>query len=155
MCKRANNRLWILRRLKGMGVSDHDLLDVYEKQIRCIVEFGVAAWTSSLTKHEIAQIERIQKAALAVIFTNRYKTYAHALELSGLKPLSERRKEICLKFAKKAFSNPKYKHWFCVNPDGVNTRSEKLFLKPVQARTGRFKNSPISYLTQLLNEDRK
>ena len=64
MCKRANNRLWILRRLKGMGVSDYDLLDVYEKQIRCIVEFGVAAWTSSLTKHEIAQIERIQKAAL-------------------------------------------------------------------------------------------
>ena len=155
MCKRAFTRLWILRRLKSMGASDHDLLDVYIKQVRCIVEFAVAAWASNLTQHEVKQIERIQKAALAIIFCDRYKNYENGLKISGLKPLSIRRKEICLKFAKKAHSNPKYSHWFSEYPGGVNTRSEKQFFKPVKARTARFRDSPISYLTQLLNEDRK
>ena len=138
-----------------MGASDHVLLDVYEKQIRCTVEFAVPAWASSLKKYEVTQIERVQKAALAIIFTNRYKNYENALKLSGVNTLSVRRTEICLKFAKKAYNNPKYEHWFCKNPADVNTRSEKLFFKPVKYRTDRFKNSPISYLTKLLNEDKK
>ena len=103
------------------------------------------------------QIERVQKAALAIIFEHRYKNYENALKISGLKSLSKRRKEICLKFAKKAIKNPKYQHWFCDYPaiSGVKTKSEKPHLKPVQARTGRFQNSPIAYLTGLLNENMK
>ena len=157
MCSNAFARLWMLRRLKKLGASDHDLIDVYLKQIRCTVEFAVAAWASNIKQYEITQLERIQKAALAIIYDQRYRNYEHALKLSGLKSLTERRKYICLKFAKKAFKNPKYQHWFCVNPEvtGVKTRSEKPDLKPVQARTDRFANSPIAYLTRLLNEDRK
>ena len=35
----------------------------------------------------------------------------------------------------------------------VKTKSENPDIKPVKARTHRFGNSPIAYLTQLLNED--
>ena len=155
MCNRAFARLWLLRRLKAMGASDHVLLDVYQKQIRCTVEFAVPAWASSLKKYEITQIERVQKAALAIIYQTRYKNYDNALRISGLEPLSVRRTQLCLKFAKKAYKNPKYKHWFCENLVDVNTRSRKLSLKPVKYRTDRFRDSPISYLTKLLNEDKK
>ena len=155
MCKRAFIRLWIIRRLKFMGASETDLLDVYEKQIRCVVEFAVAAWNSSLTKYEIKQLERVQKAALAIILGDKYVNYDNALSLAGLKYLSVRRNQLCLNFAKKAYKNPKYSHWFCENTDVLNTRRMKDRLKPVKYRTDRFRKSPISYLTQLLNNERK
>ena len=157
ICKNAFKRLWMIRRLKNLGTSELDLLDVYQKQIRCTVEFAVPAWESGLKQYEVRQIERVQKAALAIIFDEKYKNYENALTLSGLESLASRRKAICLKFAQKAFQNPKYQHWFCNNPPktGVTTKSEKPDLKPVSARTDRFKTSPIAYLTRLLNEDMK
>ena len=142
---------------KESGGIGHRLnIYVYQKQLRCVVEFATPAWTSNLKQYEARQIERVQKAALAIIFQDRYESYEKALQLAGLTTLSSRRKDICLKFAKNAFKNPKYQHWFCLNPasNGVRTRSKKPQLKPVLARTGRFKDSPISYLTNLLNEDR-
>ena len=150
MCKNAFSRLWMLRRLKKLGAGEQILVDVYQKQIRCVAEFAVAAWAGSITKHEIQQIERIQKAALAIIFGQKYRNYENALVLSGLLTLADRRKEICLKFAKKAKNNPKYQHWFICNDNPLNTRRKKPYLKPVSARTSRFAKSPIANL-----EDRK
>ena len=42
-------------------------MDVYKKQIRCIMEFAASVWTGELTKYEVTQIERVQKAAFAII----------------------------------------------------------------------------------------
>ena len=79
MCKAAYARLWMLRRLKPLGASDEELLDVYEKQIRCMLEFSTPVWTSGLTQAEETQIERVQKAAFAIILYEKYKSYAKAL----------------------------------------------------------------------------
>ena len=49
MINRANKKLWFLRRLKALGADDEDLKDVYVKQIRSILEYGVPVWHSSLT----------------------------------------------------------------------------------------------------------
>ena len=38
---KAYTRLWILRRLKTLGASSLDLLDVYIKQVRSILELAV------------------------------------------------------------------------------------------------------------------
>ena len=108
MCKTAFSRLWMLRRLKKLGASNIILLDIYQKQIRCVAEFGVAAWANSITKGESKKIEQIQKAALAIIFGLNYTNYEGALRASGLQSLSERRKTICLNFATNAVKNPKY-----------------------------------------------
>ena len=40
MVKKAFTRLWILRRLKLLSASSDELLDVYQKQVRCIVWTG-------------------------------------------------------------------------------------------------------------------
>jgi hypothetical protein len=40
MCQNAYARLWMLRRLKLLGASEVELLDVYDKQIRCMAEFA-------------------------------------------------------------------------------------------------------------------
>ena len=156
ICQKAYSRMWMLRRLKPLGASDEELLDVYEKQIRCIAEFAAPAWTSGLNKDMINQIERIQKCAFAIILDERYTSYEKALKVLSKPSLSSRRMDINLSFAKKCQKNERYEHWFITNtPSEIRnkTRSENTKLLPVQARTGSFLKSPIAYLTQLLNEN--
>ena len=147
----------MLRRLKPLGASDEELLDVYEKQIRCITEFACPVWTSGLTKDEVNQLERIQKCAFAIILAEKYTSYNCALKNLTRATLSSRRTDLNLGFAKKCFKNEKYQHWFTLNkPTDIKnkTRSEESKLMPVQARTSTFLKSPIAYLTQLLNEQK-
>ena len=144
----------MIRRLKPLGATIDELVEVYQTQIRCLVEFAVAAWNSGLTKAQINQLERVQKCALAIILQVEYVSYSHALSTVNLESLQDRRHALCLKFAKKALKHPKFGKWFCPNNlTGVDTRSDKTSLKPVQSRTCRFEKSPIAYLTRLLNEN--
>ena len=140
-----------------MGASDKELLDVYDKQIRCMVEFAAPVWTSGLTQAEINQIERIQKAAFAIILGKRYISYKKALTFFSRTTLETRREDMNLKFGKKCLKSEKYQHWFVpykptvqdLKTRGINNN----VLKPVEARTSQFKKSPIAYLTNLINDD--
>ena len=44
LVRKANKRLWMIRRLKNMGALQDDLIDMFIKQIRCILEQAVPAW---------------------------------------------------------------------------------------------------------------
>ena len=158
MCKTAYARLWILRRLKPLGASVEELLDVYDKQIRCIVEYASPVWTCGLTQAEENQIERVQKAAFAIILAKRYSGYSEGLKLLNRNTLKQRRYDVNLRFAKKCLKDEKYKHWFkpfSPTNQGMRTRREKPSrLVPVQARTQAFEKSPIAYLTRLINESK-
>ena len=65
MLAKANKRLWILRRLKNLGTNDSDLVDVYTKQIRSVLELAVPAWQGSLSQAEKTDLERVQKKCLS------------------------------------------------------------------------------------------
>ena len=65
----------MLRRLKPLGATSEELLEIYDKQIRCITEFASPVWTSRLAKDEVNQIERIQ------ILEEKYASYEKALKL--------------------------------------------------------------------------
>ena len=156
ICQKAYARMWMLRRLKPLGATTEELLNIYEKQIRCITEFASPVWTSGLTKDEVNQIERIQKCAFAIILEAKYTSYDHALKLMKRSSLASRRSDLNLKFAKKSLKSDKYQHWFVLNNPTIikdKTRSKETYLLPVQARTGSFAKSPIAYLTRLLNEN--
>ena len=148
--KRCNSKLWLLRRLKKLGANHEDLIDVYFKQIRSVAEFAVLVWNSSLTGDEISNLERLQKTALHIILSDNYISYNSALKTLGLRKLSERRKKICLKFARKASKHEKFSKWFKLNPI-TKTRVNKPTFCPVVCKKVRFEKSPISYLTKLLN----
>ena len=148
---RASNKLWIIRRLKELGAKPYELVDMFTKQCRSILEYGVPAWQGAITIQEKQDIERVQKMALRIIFGEQYYTYSNALELAGLDTLEDRRNKICLKFAKKAEQHNKHRNWF--KPKlRVNTRQNiEKYWKPL-ARTERLRNSPICFLTNLLNK---
>ena len=67
MVKKAFKKLWVLRRLKGLGAGTEDLVDMYVKQVRSLLELAVPAWHGAITKEERDDIERVQKGALHVI----------------------------------------------------------------------------------------
>ena len=41
ICKKGYSRLWMIRRLKGLGADTKELLDVYQKQVRSVLEMAV------------------------------------------------------------------------------------------------------------------
>ena len=144
--------MWMLRTLKKYGASDRDLVDVYIQQIRSVIEMACPVWNAGVTQQEVRSLERVQKTALAIIRGASHTNYAEALKFFNLGTLEKRREDLCIKFALKAFKNPKFSNWFVPNESEVNTRSIKLPLKSVKTRTKRFKDSPIPYLTELLNK---
>ena len=61
ICHKGFARLWMLRRLKSLGASMEELVDVYIKQVRSVLELAVPVWEPGLTKSEKGQLERVQK----------------------------------------------------------------------------------------------
>ena len=151
MVKRASKRLWMLRRLKNLGAKQVDLVDVYCKQIRSVLELAVPAWQSSVTKTEKQDIERIQKSACHIIQGSDYISYKNSLIALQLESLETRRVKLSMNFALKAEKHSKFKNWFKPTPSGHITRLEKPKYCSVRANHSRFKKSPISYLTRILN----
>ena len=154
MVKRGYKKLWILRRLKALGAGPEELLDLYVKQTRCLLELAAPAWHGSLTQAEKGDIERVQKCALRIIFGNGYESYMNALEMANLENLDTRRENLCLKFARKASKNSKFKFWFKQKPKLSTRQVQEEYYQPI-ARTDRLLKGPLSYLTRLLNRKRK
>ena len=113
MCKDAT-----VRRLKKLGASKDDLLDVYFKQIRSILEYAFPVWNSGFTGDSIINLERVLKTVIHIILGNNYKSYSSALKATVIHKLSARRKKLSLDFArKKALKSPKFNNWFRINPN--------------------------------------
>ena len=158
MCRKAYSRLWMIRNLKKLGVGEYDLLDVYNKQCRSILEQAVPVWAAGITRKECKQIERVQKTALAIILGKAYESYNQGLQKLCVESLEIRRKNICLKFAKQAQKSDRFCKWFTYNTEpepNMKTRhveKSRNTFKPVKTRTKRFQHSSLPYLTNLLNE---
>ena len=152
MTQKAYSRMWMVKRLKMRGASLSDLTDVYIKQIRSILEFGVPVWNPALTVSEICDIERVQKSFLHIMFGNDYICYELALNRASLNTLEIRRVKNFLTFPIRSAKHPKHQEWFVSSdPSAPDTRSAKVQYKKPLCRLTRFKNSPIPYLTNLLN----
>ena len=75
ICVKAFSRLSMITKLKYVGVSLEDLIDVYILYIRSIAEYCSVVYHSSITQEESKKIERIQKICLKVILGDMYINY--------------------------------------------------------------------------------
>ena len=155
MVEKASKRLWIVRRLKNLGADQDSLVDVYVKQIRPVLELAVPVWQGALSQEEKIDLERIQKSACHIILGKSYTSYKNALLLLNLETLEYRRNKLSLKFALKASKHQKFRKWFIPKQKIVNTRNTATKYKPVRASHARYSNSPLGYLTDLLNSHYK
>ena len=142
----------MIKRLKYLGAKRDDLTDIYTKQIRSVLEFGVPIWNSSLTQQSSQEIERVQKTFLHILLGRDYTDYQSALKIAKLDTLEDRRLQLCKSFAIKCSKHPKFSNWFQkTKSQSIVTRSKKRKYKEPLCKTARFQKSPIPYLTNLLN----
>ena len=97
--KRNVQRMSMLTKLRYVGVTIEDLIDIYVLFIRSVTEYCATAFHSSLTVEQATDIERIQKTSLKIILGDSYVSYEAALEMTGLQTLHDRREKRCLDFA--------------------------------------------------------
>ena len=148
---RCNKKLWILRRLKKLGASQEDLIDVFIKQVRSLLEYAVPVWHPSLIGEDRLEIERIQKSAFCIILGDQYRSYSSSLKTLKMDTLYSRRNKLCKKFARKAAKNVKFSQWFKPSKKLPFTRRKHAKYQEVYSRTVRYQKSPISFLTNILN----
>ena len=145
----------MLRRLKKLDIEPLNILDVYLKEIRSILELAVPAWHSGLTLKQAADIERVQRVAVAIILSdcNTGKcgmSYDMALVTLSLDPLTVRRDKLCENFAKKTLKS-RHSDMFQLNNHQHFTRNKPDFVVG-RCNTTRFYSSPLNYLTRILTD---
>ena len=124
MTKKAYVKLWVVKRLKTKSTNLEDMIEIYCKKIRSILEFGVPVFNHGPTLEEVSDIERVQNSFLHIALGKKYPGYENALELCELDTLEERRLKLCKSFAVKASKHPKHSSWFqSFSPKGADTRS--------------------------------
>ena len=137
----------MIRRVRELGGSISAMLTVFELQIRVLTEMACPAWNGALTGDNVHELESIQKAAVAIILNYNFKSYKKALQKLQISSLEFRRKELCLKFAKKTSETSKFDGWFRRSRE---TRMNRKYTLP-KTRTATYEKSPLIYLTKLLN----
>ena len=153
ICRKAFSRLSLITKLRYVGVSRDDLIDIYVLFIRSVAEYCSVSFHSSLTQEQSNKLEGIQRTCLKVILGEDYLDYQTALEICSLETLETRRKNRCLDFSLKCLKHPRNRRLF---PKNSNLSSHDLRVQePFTvnfARTSSYKNSSIPYCQRLLNE---
>ena len=99
MVGKSSRRLYMLNRLKRFGLPEEDLVSVFVSYVRPVVEYATPVWHGCLTEEQSKKLESIQKRACRIILGAKYNSYTEALDLTGLQTLSNRRIQLCTKFA--------------------------------------------------------
>ena len=150
--KKAYRRMQLLHRAASFTRNIGDLRSIYLTYVRSILEQSAVVWHSSLSLRNIKDLERVQKSASKIILGRNFLNYKNALKVLNLDNLQERRKKICLKFAKNCLKNDKVKDLFPKNDQTIkmNLRNQRKY-KIKKIRTERYKKSSLPYMQNLLN----
>ena len=95
---KSSNAAMRLLHAASKFINDRKILkEIYYVYIRSRLEHSAVVWNSSLTQKNINDLERVQKAAVRVIYGNNYYvSYLQALQELGMDSLADRREKMCL-----------------------------------------------------------
>jgi hypothetical protein len=143
MLGKVSKRFFIIYQLSRVGLKPKDIVAVYCSVVRSVLEYACVVWHPGLTASESADIERVQKRVLRVIFPNL--DYQQALIAAGLERLDLRR-EIMTRDLFSEIKNPSHilHSLLPVRVPGRSTRSAYPYELP-RHRTDRFLKSCINY----------
>ena len=164
MCKKVNQRLYLVRRLKHFGLQKEELIKAWTSMLRPITEYAVPLWHPGLTDGDSNKIEFLQKKALGIILgctyidnrryynlNNAIVPYEHALQKLSLTPLHERREVLTSKFAIDTARNVKHNDFF-IKKQVSNIITRNMFvLDEPYCKTERYFKSAIPYMSRMLN----
>ena len=151
MTKKASRKIWVLRRMKKLGIDEQTICNFWKAEGRVHLEAGAVAWTSSLTVQQSRHLQRVEHRAVAA-FSERREDPKISCKRLGLQPLAERRQKLALKFAKRTISKSRHGDLFTKLEKPHEGRGGlKREWKEPHCRTRRHLKSALPYLTRLLN----
>jgi hypothetical protein len=152
MVSKASKTIWVIRRMKSLGVDTRTLVKFWTAEGRVHREMGCPVWHSSLTLAQSRALARCQIVAMAAIVGHWTPSHTQQLEELGLSRLFTRRVQICRRFAESTAVKSRHRDIFTVahtNP-GQQGKHTRHYLEP-RARTAAYRKSAVPYLTRLLN----
>ena len=154
--KQSNKRMSFLHKASRFTNNSNDLKKIYMLQVRSKLEQSAVLWHFGLTKKNRNDLERVQKSALRIILGKKYTSYSDALKMLKIEPLEDRRKLLCLKFAKNCLKVDKLRKMFPKSSTihGMSTRNLE-FYDVNRTLTERYLNSAIPQMQRLLNSYKK
>jgi len=149
ICLKVRQNLWVLRQLSQFDFNHWQLFDVYQKEVRSILEMCAPVWHSSLTKALTRKIENVQKLAFKIILKKAYTNYKAACQTLGTDTLKNRRTMICTKFAQKNLKSASslFKK---VEPQSTSLRKPRKVVE-FKCNSNSFFRSSLPYMSRLLN----
>jgi hypothetical protein len=154
MTKKASRKIWVLRRMKKLGIDEQTICNFWKAEGRVHLEAGAVAWSSSLTVQQARHLQRVEHRAVAA-FSEKREDPKISCERLGLQPLNERRQKLALNFAKRTISKSRHSDMFTKleKPHTGRGGLKKEWREP-PCRTRRHLKSALPYLTRLLNGEK-
>ena len=154
MVKKASKKIWLLRRMRNLGVDEYTVAAYWKGEGLCHLEYCSPVWSSALTKQQQQDLARVHRRAVAAISG----TYARGEEFEeicsrlGLEAdLGRRRLRLAQRFAERTAENSRHQDMFLRLENPPNTRSGGRIWREPPCHTQRHLHSALPYLTRLLN----
>ena len=150
--KSATYKLYMLRRLKSLGMPQRELGSIFTTFILPKLTYASPAWSSSLSLTQRKQLERVQKRAVKIILGRSYTTYEEALSTLQLPTLSQHHSHLMQQFGTKLLTHPRHRDLLpaSIPPPRRAVRHHNI-IQPIRATTDRYKCSPIPTIVGIIN----
>ena len=148
MVRRASSTTWVLRRMRELGVDTATLVQYWKAEGRVHLENQAPVWHSGLTTAQSRSLDRAQRLAM-VAMAGWHPSHSEQLRELGLEPLPARRLRLAKRFARRTATRSRHTDLF--QPAARPRRMTKPYREPL-SRTAAHYNSPLPFLTRLLNE---
>ena len=158
---KVNKRMLLLKNMSNFGANREEMVHIWIVYCRSTLEQSAVVWAGSLSEKNKEDLERTQKSFAKLVLRKEYQddnenAYENALIKLNLQSLEQRRKELCLQFAKDSIKNGILNDLFEENSDKheMKTRHHEKY-DVLKSNKDRMRKSGIVYMQNLLNEDLK
>ena len=147
----GNDKKSIQKYLKNLGIDEKTICNFWKAEGRVHLEAAAAVWSSSLTVQQKRHLQRVEHRAVAAFSEKREDPVISCSRL-GLEPLEERRRKLCMKFAKSTVEKSRHGDMFkkLEKPHQSRGNVNREWREPT-CHTKRHLKSALPYLTRLLN----
>ena len=151
MVRKATRTIWVLRRMRALGVDQATLVAYWKAEGRVHLELACPVWHSGLTTQQSRDLDRAQRVAMAAITGHWEPSHSRQRQDLGLEDLSARRTKLCETFGKRTAQDSRHMDIFTLSGAQVRPgKATKAYRKPF-CRTSAHFNSAVPYLTRQLN----
>ena len=154
MTSKASKTIWLLRRMKQLGIDETTITNYWKTEGRCHLEFCAPVWSGGITVSQARDLTRVQKRAVAAITGPWREDYASACSRLGIEAdLGSRRRKLCKTFAHKTATNSRHQDLFTKLDNPHQTRGGGKVWREPPCKTRRHLQSARPHFTRLLNDE--